>query len=54
MAIYTDIDGDWFEALQFPVPVQNRLVIDNRPLIGPLHPTQHGPSDSCHVPAQDR
>jgi peptide subunit release factor 1 (eRF1) len=36
VAIYTEIDGDWFEALQFPVPVQNRLVIDNRPLIGPL------------------
>ena len=36
VAIYTEIDGDWFEALQFPVAVQNRLVIDSRPLIGPL------------------
>jgi peptide chain release factor subunit 1 len=36
VAIYTEIGGDWFEALQFPVAVPNRLVIDERPLIGPL------------------
>ena len=36
VAAYAEIGGDWFEALQFPVPVQNRLVIADRPLIGPL------------------
>jgi peptide chain release factor subunit 1 len=36
LAIYTEIGGDWFEALQFPVPVQNRLVVNDRPFIGPL------------------
>jgi peptide chain release factor subunit 1 len=36
VAIYTEIGGDWFEALQFPVPVQNRLVVNDRPFIGPL------------------
>lgn len=36
VVIYTEPSGDWFEALQFPVPVQNRLVMANRPVIGPL------------------
>jgi peptide chain release factor subunit 1 len=36
VVIYTEPGGDWFEALQFPVPVQNRLVVANRPVIGPL------------------
>ncbi|MBW3628268.1 MAG: hypothetical protein KY464_03120 [Gemmatimonadetes bacterium] len=36
VVIYAEIGGDWFEALQFPVPVQNRLVISDRPLIAPL------------------
>jgi peptide chain release factor subunit 1 len=36
VAIFAEIGGDWFEALQFPVPVQNRLVIAERPLIAPL------------------
>ena len=34
--IYTELGGDWFEALQFPVPVENRLVVSERPLIAPL------------------
>src|SRR5690606_18424888 len=33
---YAELGGDWFEALQFPVPVVNRLAIAERPLIGPL------------------
>ncbi len=33
---YAELGGDWFEALQFPVPIANRLTIADRPLIGPL------------------
>lgn len=36
VVVYTEIGGDWFEALQFPVPVQNRALIANRPVIAPL------------------
>lgn len=35
-AIYTELGGDWFEALQFPVPVQNRALLGPRPAIAPL------------------
>jgi peptide chain release factor subunit 1 len=34
--IYAEVGGDWFEAMQFPVPVQNRLVVADRPVITPL------------------
>jgi len=36
VALYTEIGGEWLDALQFPVPVRNRIVISNRPVIGPL------------------
>jgi len=36
VVIYCEIGGDWFEALQFPVPVANRMIIDSRPAIGSL------------------
>lgn len=36
VVLYCEIGGPWFEALQFPVPVQNRLVIGERPVIAPL------------------
>ena len=36
VVIYTDVGGDWFEAMQFPVAVQNRLVAAPRPVVGPL------------------
>jgi peptide chain release factor subunit 1 len=36
VVIYAEVGGDWFEAMQFPVPVQNRLVVAPRPVIGPL------------------
>lgn len=36
VAIFAAIDGSWFEALQFPVKVENRLVIGERPLVWPL------------------
>lgn len=34
--LYFEIGGDWFEALQFPVAVPNRMVVADRPTIGPL------------------
>ncbi|MBX6363860.1 MAG: hypothetical protein IRZ00_08335 [Gemmatimonadetes bacterium] len=36
VAIYTEIGGDWLEAIQLPVPIQNRLEIAAHPVIGPL------------------
>jgi peptide subunit release factor 1 (eRF1) len=36
VAIYAEVGGDWFEALQFPVPVPNRVVLSERPAIAPL------------------
>jgi peptide subunit release factor 1 (eRF1) len=36
VVIYTELGGDWFEALQFPVPIQNRLVVGERAVIAPL------------------
>src|SRR3712207_1644675 len=36
VVIYAEVGGDWFETMQFPVPVQNRLVVAERPVVGPL------------------
>jgi peptide chain release factor subunit 1 len=36
VAIYADVGDGYFEAMQFPVPVQSRLVVADRPVIGPL------------------
>jgi peptide subunit release factor 1 (eRF1) len=36
VVIYTELGGDWFQAFQFPVPVSNRLIINDRPAIGAL------------------
>lgn len=36
VVIYTEVGGDWFEALQFPVAISNRIVFSSRPAIGPL------------------
>lgn len=36
VVIYAEIGGEGFEALQFPVPVQNRMLIGERPVIAPL------------------
>ena len=36
VVLYSEIGGPWFEALQFPVPVQNRFVIAEKPVIAPL------------------
>lgn len=36
VALYVEIDGDWLQGHQFPLPVQNRLAFDTRPVVGPL------------------
>lgn len=36
VVIYAEVGGDYFEAMQFPVPVQNRMVVGDRPMVGPL------------------
>lgn len=36
VVIYAEIGGDWFEALQFPVAVQSRTAVDERPVVAPL------------------
>jgi len=36
VVIYKELGGDWFQAFQFPVPVANRLIINERPAIGPM------------------
>jgi peptide subunit release factor 1 (eRF1) len=36
VVIYAEVGGDWFEAMQVPVPVQNRLVVGDRPVVTPL------------------
>jgi peptide subunit release factor 1 (eRF1) len=36
VAIYAEVGGEWFEAFQFPVPVANRMLITDRPVIAPL------------------
>jgi len=36
VVIYADPEGEWFEAFQFPVRVENRLVISDRPVVAPL------------------
>lgn len=36
LVIYAEVDGDWWEALQFPVSVQNRMVVAEGPVVAPL------------------
>lgn len=36
VVIYSELDGEWFEALQFPVSVANRMVVSEHPFISPL------------------
>lgn len=36
VAVYADIGGGWIEGFQLAVPLQNRLEIGDRPVIGPL------------------
>ena len=36
VAIFAEVGGDWFEALQFPAPARNRFELLDYPVIGPL------------------
>ena len=36
VVIYSEVGGDWFEALQLPVPIGHRFVVADRPVIAPL------------------
>src|SRR5690606_25649990 len=36
VVIYTALNGDDFDAFQFPVPVPNRIVVGERPAVAPL------------------
>ncbi|NIP78875.1 MAG: hypothetical protein GWM90_06610, partial [Gemmatimonadetes bacterium] len=36
VAVYVDVEGDWIDGHQLSVPVGNRLVFENRPVVGPL------------------
>ena len=35
-AIFAEIGGDWFEAISFPRPLQNRLEVGSQPVLGPM------------------
>jgi peptide subunit release factor 1 (eRF1) len=34
--IYAEIGGEWFETLESPMPLSNRMIISDRPVIAPL------------------
>lgn len=53
VAIFADVGGDWFEALQFPAPVRNRLDLLDHPVIGPLTEIV-GSHPVCGIIAVDR
>jgi peptide chain release factor subunit 1 len=36
VAVYVEVDGDWTQGFQFPLPVRNRFALDTRPVVGPL------------------
>jgi peptide chain release factor subunit 1 len=36
IALFVALEDDWLESFQLPVPVRNRLLIGDRPAIGPL------------------
>jgi hypothetical protein len=35
-ALVAEVGGEWFEALQLPLPLPNRMVLDGRPALAPL------------------
>ena len=35
-AVFIELDGDWSETIELPLPVENRLVVDDRPVVAPL------------------
>jgi peptide chain release factor subunit 1 len=36
VAVFVELDGGWTQGFQFPLPVPNRVVLDTRPVVGPL------------------
>lgn len=36
VAVFTEIGGDWFEAYQLSLPMENRVEIEGRPVVWPL------------------
>jgi peptide subunit release factor 1 (eRF1) len=36
VALFLEIGGDWIQAIQVPVPFENRLACGDRPVVGPL------------------
>lgn len=36
VVVFTEVDGEWLEAYQLSVPVQNRLEVYERPIVAPL------------------
>ena len=35
-AVFIELDGDWTEAIELPLPVDNRIAVDDRPVVAPL------------------
>jgi peptide subunit release factor 1 (eRF1) len=36
VALFIELGGDWMESFQLPVPLDNRMTISERPIVGPL------------------
>jgi peptide subunit release factor 1 (eRF1) len=36
LAMYIELGGDWLETIELPLPVENRLEVDERPVVAPL------------------
>lgn len=53
VAIFAEIGGDWFEAMQFPAGTRNRFEILDHPVIGPLSEVMSG-HPRCGVILVDR
>lgn len=35
-AMFIELDGDWSQAIELPLPVENRIVVNDRPVVAPL------------------
>lgn len=42
VAVFLELDGEWVQGFQLPVPLENRAVVDERPVIGPLFQVMQG------------
>lgn len=41
VAVFIEIGGDWMRSMQLPVPLENKIVVDERPIIAPLLQLMH-------------